>query len=123
MPHRILVVDNDPQVQATVRTCLSGAGHEVTLAANGREALDAARRSRPDVILLDILMPEMGGTEVVERLRSDRRTADIPVVFMTGIVLQEDLEPGSMIAGNLFLTKPFSLQDALRMIEQALASC
>ena len=60
--------------------------------------------------------------EVFEKLRDCPRTAAIPVVFMTGMVEEKDLGPGSMIAGNLFLTKPFTLRDAVHMIEQALAS-
>ena len=122
MPHRILIVDNDTQVHATLGGLLSRAGHEVTSAENGVEALEAARTFRPDVVLLDLVMPRMGGAEVLEKLRDCPTTADIPVVFMTGMVEEKDLEPGSTIAGNLFLTKPFSLQDALRMIEHAVAS-
>lgn len=91
-PHRgrLLVVDDDPQVVDLVRQLLEDGPYEVEAAANGQEALEAISRQRPNVILLDLLMPQMDGFAVIEHLQQDPRYCDIPVIVLTAKTLTGD---------------------------------
>lgn len=83
---RVLVVDDDSDLREIARLSLEIAGgYEVATAASGAEAVELARRQRPDVILLDVRMPGMDGVETLRRLEQDEATTDVPVVFLTGV--------------------------------------
>ena len=96
-------------------------GHEVVTASHGVEALLMVEDTRPDAILLDIVLPRMDGATVAQKLREDPETADIPIVFLTGLVDGDEVQRrGPIIGGQYFLAKPF---DAKRLHEVlALAS-
>ena len=82
---RILVIDDSKLMQAGMKRALVSAGHEVTLAGDGKEGLVAARRILPDLILLDMMLPMMSGTQVLSLLMSEPSTKDIPVFVLTGL--------------------------------------
>jgi two-component system response regulator MtrA len=103
----ILAVDDDPVIQATVGHVLQDAGHEVTLASGGHEAVDWLARQRPDLVILDITMPEMNGLEVCKRIRADPFTAKLPVIFLTSRDRPSDLAKGLDVGGDDFVTKAF----------------
>jgi CheY-like chemotaxis protein len=112
---RILVVDDEDQILQLVASMLEFAGHEVVTASHGEEALLQVEDSRPDAILLDIVLPGMDGATVAQKLREDPATADIPIVFLTGLVDSEEVRRrGPIIGGQYFLAKPF---DAARLHE------
>ena len=104
----ILVVDDQPQNRELLEAYLVAAGYKVRLATNGREALQAVAESRPDVVLLDILMPEIDGYEVCRRLKADPETAFIPVVILTALQDVEHRLKGIDTGADEFLTKPFN---------------
>ena len=115
---RVLVVDDE----ATIRDLLSGslrfAGFEVVTAASGAEAVRAAARSRPDLILLDVMMPDGDGFEVARRLRAD--PGGIPMVFLTARDEVTDRVAGLNLGADDYVTKPFSLDEVLARVQAVL---
>ncbi len=82
---RVLIVDDEPAIRLLARVNLEADGIEVLEAGDGESGLESALRARPDLILLDVVMPGLDGLEVAERLRADERTRGIPIVFMSGL--------------------------------------
>ena len=101
--HTILVVDDDTPIRSLLRQELTEAGYKVEEAANGKAALDMVRMSRPDLILLDVMMPEMNGFDVAAVLKNDPETMDIPIIILS---IVEDKERGFNIGVDRYLTKP-----------------
>lgn len=115
---RLLVVDDEPNIRELLATSLRFAGFEVGTAANGREALEQARRSRPDLVVLDVMMPDMDGFAVVRRMRGEGLTA--PVVFLTARDATEDKVTGLTVGGDDYVAKPFSLEEIVARIRAVL---
>lgn len=105
----ILAVDDDPQVLRAVTHVLEDAGYRVTQAVDGLKALEAVKRERPDLIVLDIIMPEMDGLEVCRRIRADPFTAGLPILFLTAKGRPSDIVEGLDAGGDDFITKPFEV--------------
>ncbi len=117
--HHILVVDDDPHIGDLLRHQLERAGYTVSVAHRGEQALEIARREVPHLITLDILMAGMGGFEVLEQLKADERTADIPVVIISIVAERENL----MAMGAVdFLPKPLDETELLATIRRVLGS-
>jgi len=114
---RILVVDDDPRLREVVRYALSRAGFAVEEASDGVEALDALRRSPADLVVLDVLMPEMDGIEVCRTLR---RTSDVPIVFLSSRGEEVDRVLGLELGGDDYLTKPFSTRELVSRVKAVL---
>ena len=115
---RLLVVDDEPNIRELLSTSLRYAGFEVTAAANGREALDAAEEFQPDLAVLDVMLPDMDGFTVTRRLRSAGR--HFPVVFLTARDGTEDKVTGLTVGGDDYVTKPFSLDEVVARIRAVL---
>jgi DNA-binding response OmpR family regulator len=117
-PFRALIIDDDPDLASLIRRTLEfTAGWEVQTALSGVAGLALARSAPPDVILVDVMMPEMDGYEVCRRLRTDSATAAVPVVLLTARRdLDEELLAGTGAAGVLF--KPFQPQDLARQVRE-----
>lgn len=117
---RILYVEDEPDIQAVVRLALEQlGGFEVELCSSGGEALERAAAWRPDLILLDVMLPEMDGPETLRRLREQPATRDIPVVFMTARVQSRELEQFRSLGVLSLIPKPFdpmTLADQIRAI-------
>jgi two-component system OmpR family response regulator len=106
---KILVVDDDNQVRRSVQRVLEHAGHTVRTAGNGQEGLDALQQERPDLVVLDIIMPEMDGLEVCRRIRADPFFARLPILFLTARSRPMDAAEALDAGGDDFLTKPFEV--------------
>jgi two-component system OmpR family response regulator len=115
---RLLVVDDEPNIRELLSASLRYAGFEVETAADGQEALALAESYRPDLLVLDVMMPGLDGFGVVRRLRqAGRRT---PVVFLTARDAAEDKVSGLTLGGDDYVTKPFSLDEVLARIRAVL---
>lgn len=116
---RILVVDDENDILLIVRTALKDE-YEIETATNGPDALEHIAESVPDLIILDMMMPEMDGMEVLEKIRADARTARVPVIFLTGVSersrIREALDKGT----QYYIVKPFKHQDLLNKVALAL---
>jgi two-component system, OmpR family, response regulator len=106
---RILVVDDEPAITDLLATALRYTGYAVQTAANGSEALEQASRSAPDLIVLDVMLPDIDGFEVCRRLRADGDF--VPVIFLTARDAEDDRVAGFVRGGDDYVTKPFSLQE------------
>jgi two-component system phosphate regulon response regulator PhoB len=107
----VLVVDDEPHIVALVSYHLVKAGYRVVAATTGTEALDRARRERPDLVVLDLMLPGMSGFEVLEALRADQRTHDVAVLMLTARREEHDRVKGLSLGADDYLTKPFSPQE------------
>ena len=108
---RVLVVDDETDIVALVAYHLAKAGYRVSTATSGTEALDAARRERPALIVLDLMLPGMSGFEVLEHLRAGEATRDTAVLMLTARREEQDRIQGLALGADDYLTKPFSPQE------------
>ena len=115
---RLLVVEDEPNILELLSASLRYAGFDVVTAAAGTEAVQAAQRHRPDLIVLDVMLPDMDGFDVIRRLRGGG--ARIPVVFLTARDATEDKIRGLTLGGDDYVTKPFSLEEVIARIRAVL---
>jgi two-component system phosphate regulon response regulator PhoB len=116
MTHRVLVVDDEPDITALVAYHLAKAGYRVSTAANGADALRAARDERPDIVILDLMLPGLSGYDVLQELRRREETRDVGVILLTARREETDRIKGLSLGADDYLTKPFSPQElALRV--------
>ena len=113
---RVLLVDDQPMNVRIMTDCLEKAGYEVFKAYDGDTALRIARESKPDIILLDIMMPELDGFEVTERLRKDPETSVIPIILVTALGETGYKAKGLKAGADDFLTKPVRLVELLARV-------
>src|SRR5713101_4856264 len=114
---RVLVVDDEPAIQRVVRTNLSGHGFRVDTAASGEEALDASLRVRPDLVLLDLGLPDMDGLEVIRAIRERGST---PIVVLSARGAERDKVAALDLGADDYLTKPFGVNELLARVRVAL---
>ena len=117
-PHRILVVDDEPNILDVLSMALRFQGFEVETAATGEQALAAASSFKPQLMVLDIMLPDMEGFEVARRLGAQR--AEIPIIFLTARDATEDKVRGLTIGADDYVTKPFSLEELVARIRTVL---
>ena len=119
---RIMVVDDEAAFTRMMKLVLEKTGrYEVTCETNSAQAVETARRCKPDLVLLDIVMPEMDGGDVAARMQADPELKTVPVVFVTALMAEKDQKCSPLKrAGYLFLGKLASDTDLLRCIEQSL---
>ena len=116
MSHRILVVDDEPDITALVAYHLAKAGYRVSTAANGPDALKSAREERPDIVILDVMLPGISGYDVLDELRRREETKDVGVILLTARREEPDRIRGLTLGADDYLTKPFSPHElALRV--------
>lgn len=112
MSLKAVLAEDDPDIQLVARLSLKRAGFQVVIANNGAEALAKIIAEKPDVALLDWMMPELDGVEVCRRLKADPETAAIPVIFLTARSQEQELKTGLSMGAIGYITKPF---DALTL--------
>ena len=117
---KILVVDDEPDAVELIEFNLKGAGNEVVTAADGNEALKKARASLPDLIVLDLMLPEVDGLEVCKILRRDPATSAIPVIMLTAKAAEIDRVLGLELGADDYITKPFSPRELVLRVKNLL---
>ncbi|HMO16865.1 MAG TPA: response regulator [Oligoflexia bacterium] len=119
----ILIVDDHEDTRSIIRTILQAKGYQTTEAVNGKDALSVLSNFKPSLILLDVMMPEMSGFEVVTRLRMRPETQSIPVIMLTAKGEDEDIMSGyNDYQVDYYITKPFTPKHLLNGIEMVLAN-
>lgn len=118
---KILVVDDEPDIVRFVVKTMQSRGHDVTKATNGKLAIEQVAIDRPDVIILDLNLPEMDGFEVCRRLKGDPATSDIPIVMMSAAyVTIEDARRGTDTGADEYVVKPFLSEVLISNVERLL---
>ena len=107
----ILLGEDDSDIRELVTYKLEHVGHTVVAVDNGAAVLVAARQARPDLVILDVMMPEMSGFEVCRALRGDPATAAVPVIMLTARAQEHDVETGFEVGAHDYMTKPFSVRE------------
>lgn len=117
MPEKILIVEDEARIARWTQTYVENAGYECLVAYNGRDALYLARHEKPDLVVLDLMIPEMDGWTVCKILRQE---SDIPIIMVTAKTLESDIIKGLKIGADDYVTKPFSPAELVARIEAAL---
>ena len=117
---KILVIEDEPEMRRNITQLLRYHDYEPLAAANGREGVEVARRDIPDLILCDVMMPELDGYGVLQALQGDARLARTPFIFLTAKGEKNDLRSGMNLGADDYLTKPVAHADLLRAIETRL---
>ena len=118
MGNKILVVNSDPMVVTLVKDVLTAQGYKVITASDGKPGLEAAQKERPDLVLLDIMMPGMDGYSVASQLKADTQTAKIPVVMLTAIGFDLNKELALQLGALDYVVKPFDIKHLLDVIKK-----
>jgi len=116
----ILVADDDPDILSIVSMSLEAQGYTVHKATNGREAVDLAREHHPDLMLLDMMMPELSGYEAVAELKGDPSTREIPIVGLSAKAMATDMERATDAGIDGYITKPFRIAQVMAAVEEYL---
>jgi diguanylate cyclase (GGDEF)-like protein len=120
MPETILVVDDDPDIARFVEVNLRSAGYDVAVAGDGEEALERAANIRPDLVLLDVMMPRIDGFEVAQRLRKNPQTANTSIIMLTAKALSADKVTGLQSGADDYIIKPFDPIELLARVKGTL---
>jgi two-component system, sensor histidine kinase and response regulator len=117
---KILIVDDEPNIVKMVVSRLQANGYDVLSAYGGNEGLEKCKLYKPDAVILDIMMPDIDGTAVAEKLKEDPETSSIPILFLTAAVRSSELPNNQKIGGHYILAKPFIAEELLRMLKRIL---
>jgi two-component system response regulator MtrA len=117
---RILVADDDVDIRELVEFKLSTMGHEIVAVGDGAAAVDACRASKPDLAVLDVMMPGVSGLDAIKQIRSDPDLADLPVILLTARAQESDVETGFDSGADDYITKPFSPRELASRVEALL---
>ncbi len=121
MSKRVLIVDDEPNIVAALEFLLEKNGYEIRVAANGEDALGQLDDFRPDLVLLDVMVPKMSGYEVCQRMRAQPRWDDIKIVMLSAKGREVEVSKGMSLGADLYVTKPFSSAELVATIRQLLA--
>jgi len=116
----ILIIDDEVGLRNLLKFRLVSFGYDVLVAEDGYAGIEIAKNKKPDLIILDIMMPYFNGVEVCKKLKSDYKTKQIPVVFLSVLAQKEDIELGKEAGGDFFLTKPYDPEKLDFVIKMAL---
>lgn len=120
MAKKILAVDDEKHIVRLVQINLEKEGYEVATANTGREALEKVAEFQPDLIVMDVMMPEMDGLEALSRLKADPATSEIPIIMLTAKAQDSDVFRGWQAGADLYLTKPFNPSELLTFVKRLL---
>ena len=117
---KILVIEDEPEMRRNITALLRYYNYEPVAAENGRQGIEAARREKPDLILCDVMMPELDGHAVLQALQTDASLARVPFIFLTAKGEKDDLRSGMNLGADDYLTKPVANADLVKAIETRL---
>lgn len=115
---KILVVDDDPYILMSLEFLLKKNGFEVMVARNGTEALEIVDKQVPQVVLLDIMMPDVDGYAICKHIKNHKKLKDARVVFMSAKSKESDIQKGYDLGASLYITKPFSTRQLLKQVQE-----
>ena len=118
MAKKILAVDDERHILRLVQINLEKAGYDVVTGSNGREALEMVASESPDLVVMDVMMPEMDGFEALKQLKENPETAEIPVIMLTAKAQDADVFHGWQSGADLYLTKPFNPMELLTFVKR-----
>ena len=119
---RILAVDDEPNIVRLIQVNLERQGYTVETANNGAQALAKIRENRPDLLVSDVMMPEMDGFELLSTIRRDPMLEDLPVIMLTAKAQDSNVMEGYSRGADMYLTKPFNPQELLQFVKRILSS-
>jgi CheY-like chemotaxis protein len=119
---RVLVIDDESVVGTILRYAFATDGHETVVAVNGPEGIELAHTEHPDAIVLDLMMPAVTGHDVLEILRDDDQTKDVPILVLTAVTLRNERDRCLSEGADAVMTKPFDPRDVARAVDALLAS-
>ncbi len=122
MAVRILIADDEPNIVVSLEYMLKREGYEALVARDGREALERIERDRPDLVLLDAMMPGMSGFDVCQAVRANEALVGTKILMLTAKGRETDLARGEGVGVDAYLTKPFSTKHLLKKIQELLAA-
>lgn len=117
---KVLVVDDDPYILMSMEFLMRKNGYDVMIARNGTEAMDFINSNKPDLVLLDIMMPDVDGYSICEWIKSNEATKDIIVVFISAKTAEEDIKHGLSLGAALYINKPFSTRNLMTQVSSLL---
>ena len=118
---RILVADDDVDIRELVEFKLSTLGHEITAVSDGQAAIEACQAQRPDLAVLDVMMPGVSGLDAIRAIRADPNLADLPVILLTARAQESDVETGFDSGADDYITKPFSPRELASRVQALLS--
>jgi len=122
MPKKILAVDDERHIVRLVQVNLERAGYEVVTAFDGKEALEKVESEQPDLVVLDVMMPYMDGFEVLQNLRKNQATRELPVIMLTAKAQDADVFRGWQSGVDCYLTKPFNPMELIAFVKRIFKS-
>ena len=122
MTRRILIVDDEPNIATSLEFLMRGSDYDVQVARNGEEALLLAESFRPDVVLLDVMMPQRSGFEVCRKIRENPALRDMKIVMLTARGRDVEKDKGLNLGANAYVTKPFSTKELMNTVRGLLPS-
>lgn len=115
---KILVVDDDPYILMSLEFLMKKNGYQVMIARNGTEALEAINSLKPNLILLDIMMPDVDGYSICKHVKSKKDLKDIHIVFLSAKTKETDIQKGLDLGASMYITKPFSTRDLMKKVNE-----
>ena len=120
MSKRVLIADDEPNIVISLEFLMKREGHTVSIARDGPAALAAIRTARPDLVLLDVMMPGMSGFEVCQAVRADEVLAGVKILMLSAKGRDTDLAKGSALGADAYMTKPFSTRELVQKVREML---
>ena len=120
MSKKVMIVDDEPNIVLSVEFLMKRAGHEVVTAGDGEEALRVLAETKPDLMILDVMMPNKNGFEVCADVRANPETADLPILMLSAKGREAEREKGLSLGANAYITKPFSTHELVARVDELL---
>ena len=121
MSSKVLIADDEPNIVISLEFLMKREGYDVSIARDGQQALDAVRRLRPDLVLLDVMMPARSGLEVLQAVRADEALAGTRILMLTAKGRETDIAKGLALGADAYMTKPFSTRELAERVRRMLS--
>lgn len=120
MAHRILIVDDEPNIVLALEFLMQKEGYEVRIAEDGEIALKEMLSFKPDLVILDVMMPKVDGFEVCQRIRTEQSNSEVIILMLTAKGREVEIEKGLQMGADLYVTKPFSTRELVQKVKETL---